>query len=145
MVLTAPGIPLRLSVQTPSRNWCEFTVPHGFEFHPLRGKACGEGSKDFITPTQALEAGKRQALGTEALIKVKSWSTLYCSADAPWADKYCLSPRNRLPSTLRPLQPQNHYSTQEHSSEPAAPEHPRVEAPEGPIPLVFTHPGQVCK
>lgn len=73
MVLTAPGIPLRLSAQTPNCNWCEFTVLHSLECHPLQGKVC-EGSKDFITPTQALEAGNRQALGTKALIKVRSRS-----------------------------------------------------------------------
>lgn len=84
MVLTAPGIPLRLSAQTPNRNWCEFTVPHGFEYHLLQGKACGKGSKDFITATQALEAGKRQALGTEALIKVRSQSIPLLSQRHPW-------------------------------------------------------------
>lgn len=114
MVLTAPGIPLRLSAQTPNRNWCEFTVPHGFEFHLLRGKACGEGSKDFITPTQASEAGKRQALGTEALIKVRSWSTLYCSADAPWTNTAS------LPETafLLPSDHCNHKITTPHKSTP---------------------------
>lgn len=74
MMLTAPGIPLRRSAQTPDRNWCEFTVSHSLECHPLQGRVCGEGSKDFITLTQALEAGKRQALGTKALIKVRSRS-----------------------------------------------------------------------
>ena len=74
MVLTAPGIPLRLSARAPSCHWCELAVPHGFELHPLRGKACGEGSRDSVTPAQALEVGKRQALAVEALIKVRSRS-----------------------------------------------------------------------
>lgn len=50
-------------------------------------------------------------------------------------------------ASLLPSDHCNHKITTagEHSSEPAAPEQPCVKAPEGPIPLVFTRPGQVCK
>lgn len=96
MVLTAPGIPLRLSAQTPNHNWCEFTVSHSLECHPLQGKVCGEGSKDFITPTQALEAGNRQALGTKALIKVRSRSIPLPPSQWPLG-RQILLPSHKLP------------------------------------------------
>lgn len=145
MALTAPGIPLGLSAQTLGCSWCEFSVPHGFELHPLQGKACGEGSKDFITPTQALEAGKRQAVGTQALIKVRSWSIPLPPQQHSLGRQILL-----LSHKLPPFYPQTTETTEittphESTPQPAAPEHPHVEAPEGIIPPMFTHLGHVCK
>lgn len=143
MVLTAPGIPLGLSAQTPTASDANSPCPMALNATGRKaGGACGEGS---ILPTQALEAGNRQASGHRSpKLRSEAGLSLYHPNAASWANIYYFSPTDCLPSILRPLQPQNHHSTQQHSSEPAAHEHPCVEAPEGLIPLIFTHPGQIC-
>lgn len=144
MVLTAPGIPLGLSAQTPNCKWCEFTVPHGFECLRPQGRRSLWGGQHYTNPgtggREKTSSGHRSPI-----LRSEAGLSLYHPNTASWTNIYYLSSTDCLPSILRPLQPQNHYSTQGHSSEPAAHKHPCAEAPEGLIPLVFTHPGQICK
>lgn len=92
------------STWNPPQTVCTDTQPqlvwihrfHSLECHPLQGKVCGEDSKDFVTPAQALEAGNRQALGTKALIKVRSRSIPLPLWQCPLG-RQMLLPSHKLP------------------------------------------------